>query len=391
MPDKKRVLFAIGSMAGGGAERQTINYLRHLDRTRYDSVLYLHYRQGELLDQVPRDVPVSAFWDRHSVPRISLPGRIRAAQIRDLANVLETERIDVLCSVTFLVSLVAAASARRRRIPWLAVEMADPRLDFDNETKRFRWLKRRLLIAAYRQANRCIGVSDGVCEGLVQRYCVPREKLATVRNFLDLDEVDRRAAEAGPELPSGKFHLAAVGRLSVQKGHIYLLRAIDTLVHSRGRPEICIHLIGQGQLESEFRAFVQHRKLVDHVRFHGFLANPLSVIARCQLFCLPSLYEGLPLALLEAMACRVPVLATDCPSGPREVLDDGRCGHLVPPQDPDALADAIEDSLTRYATWQQMTGPARQRIESDYTAATQLPKLQKLIDSASDSGLLAKG
>ena len=85
---KTRILFTIGSMSGGGAERQTINYLRYLDRDRYEPFLHLHYRRGEYLANVPGDVPVSAFWDRHRPPRMPVPGRILCRQIRDLAQVL---------------------------------------------------------------------------------------------------------------------------------------------------------------------------------------------------------------------------------------------------------------------------------------------------------------
>jgi hypothetical protein len=110
MPGKLRVLFTIGSLAGGGAERQTLLYLRHLDRRRFEPLLYLTYRQGELLDQVPDDVPVLAFWDRHRFPRWNVPGRIHRWQVRDLARVLVEREIDVLVSVTFLATLVAGSA-----------------------------------------------------------------------------------------------------------------------------------------------------------------------------------------------------------------------------------------------------------------------------------------
>jgi hypothetical protein len=154
-----------------------------LDRRRFEPLLYLTYRQGELLDQVPDDVPVRAFWDRHRFPRWNVPGRIHRWQVRDLARVLVEREIDVLVSVTFLATLVAGSSVLQRPTPWLAVEMADPRRDLANEIKRFRWLKRLHLTRAYRRADRTVAVSEGVREGLTAMYGPPVERLGCPAQF----------------------------------------------------------------------------------------------------------------------------------------------------------------------------------------------------------------
>jgi glycosyltransferase involved in cell wall biosynthesis len=334
------------------------------------------------LNQIPDDVPVSAFWDRHHPPRLNLPGRIFGMQVRDLVQVLAAERIDVMCSVTFLASLVAYRAAQRRAIPWLAIEMADPRLDFDHQVKRFRAFKRRLLAGAYRRADFAIAVSEGCREGMQRFYRLSKERIVVVRNFVDLAEIDRLARQPNPCPESAGFHLVTLGRLDKQKGQIHLLQAVDHLVHRRGRADIRLDIAGQGPLEDELKSFVQDRKLQRHVCFVGFLENPFALIARSQLFCLPSIYEGLPLALLEGMACRVPVLATDCPSGPLEVLDGGRLGRLVPPGNADALADAIEEAMDHYPDWSARVAGARQRIEREFSVQSEMERLQQLIDAA---------
>ena len=369
-------------MSGGGAERQTLNYLRHLDRKRYEPVLYLHYRRGEYLTLVPEDVPVIAFWDRHRPPHIRLPGRIFWWQVRDLAQVLAAERIDVVCSVTFLATLVAFGAIQRRPTPWIAVEMADPRLDFAHQVKRFRSLKRRLLARAYRRADFAVAVSEGVREGMQETYRLCKEHAAVIRNFIDLAEIDRLARQPGPGPAPGRFHVVNAGRLDKQKGQIHLLQAMSDLVHRRARREVHLSILGQGPLEQELKSFVREENLDEYVSFVGFLSNPFAFVARCQLFCLPSIYEGLPLALLEGMACRIPVLATDCPSGPREVLAEGRFGRLVPAGSGTPLADAIEDAIDHYQDWLAAVAPAREHIEREFSVESEMARLQGLIDES---------
>src|SRR6266404_181995 len=116
-------------------------------------------------------------------------------------------------------------------------------------------------------------------------------------------------------------------------------------------PEMNLRILGAGPLERTLSAYIDEHSLQQHAKLVGFRQNPLPHYRDADLFCLSSLYEGMPNALVEAMLCRTPVLATDCPSGPAEILDGGRYGRLVPPADARALADAIEDALSNLQAW----------------------------------------
>jgi len=307
-------------------------------------------------------------------------------QNRDLAQVLRAERIDVVCSVTFLATLAAFGAIRRRPTPWIAIEMADPRLDFSHQVRRFRNLKRFLLSRAYRRADFPVAVSEGVREGMAQTYRLCKGRVAVIRNFIDVAEIDRLARQEAACPESGRFHIVTVGRLDKQKGQIYLLQAVEYLVHQCGRNNLHLSILGQGPLEQELKLFVRQNELDDYVSFVGFLDNPFAFVARCQMFCLPSIYEGLPLALLESMACRVPVLATDCPSGPREVLADGRFGRLVAAGSTGQIANAIQDAMDRYEDWVALTREARLRVEREFSVESEMPQLEGLISQAGCAG-----
>jgi glycosyltransferase involved in cell wall biosynthesis len=378
-----RVLFAIGSLHGGGSERQTIGILRHLDRSRFEPLLYLVTRDGELLRDVPEDVPVFAFHDGHPPPRINWPGRIHRAEIRDVARVVREQRIDVVYDRTWHMTLITAAAARRQPVRRVSTAVTNPRQDFERNAPRFRTVKSWLLRRAYREADRVVAVSEGVRDALAGYHRLDRDRITTIYNFVDLERIDRLAREplpAGRDVETaGRFCVVAAGRLSEEKGFQHLLAATDELVNRRRRTELLVRLLGTGPLEQRLRAFVAQHGLAGHVRFEGFQANPYAFFRAADLFCLPSVYEGLPNALVEAMASRVPVLASDCESGPREILAGGEYGRLVRPGDPRALADAIEDAMVRPEAWRTIIEPARARVEQVFSRAAGMAKIEGLL------------
>ncbi|MBI2477425.1 MAG: glycosyltransferase [Planctomycetia bacterium] len=116
-------------------------------------------------------------------------------------------------------------------------------------------------------------------------------------------------------------------------------------------------------------------------QFAGYQANPLPFVKHAQLFCLPSLYEGMPNALIEAMICGTPVIASDCPSGPREILgEESGFGGLVPVADADALADAVANAISEYPRVQAKAIEARRHIVESYSLKPGLRRLEALFD-----------
>ena len=382
MRHRIRVLFAMGSMAGGGSERQMVTLLEHIDRARFDPLLYLIYRRGELLPEIPPDVPVRAFGDECPHPRWNLPGRIHLAQVRHLGRVLAAERADVVYDRTMVMTLVAGPAARRARVPRISVVVADPERDLKSLPARFRWAKRRLLRRAYAQAEKVVAVSEALRARMMDYHGVPPHRVTVIRNPIDLARADRLAAQSPERFGDDRFHVVASGRLQEQKGYVYLLDAVDRLVNARRRKQLMLHVLGQGPQEPMLRSLVVQKGLEEHVRFEGFQANPFQFYRPAHLVCLASVFEGLPNVLLEAMACRTPVLATDCPTGPREIVDGGRLGGLVPPADAAALADAIDDAMARYDRWLQRTGPARAWLEKHFSVEQSVRAVEQLLFEA---------
>ena len=136
--------------------------------------------------------------------------------------------------------------------------------------------------------------------------------------------------------------LIAAGRLAPWKGFSDLIHAVNEVIKRR---KVRLLILGDGPLRSELQALINKLGLTDVVRLLGYVENPLKFFARADAFVLSSHVEGLPNVLLEAMMCGCTPISTDCPTGPREVLLDGKYGYLVPMRDPEAMAEAIEQAL----------------------------------------------
>lgn len=382
MPAKTRLLLAIGEMSGGGSQRQLLYILQHLDRTQFEPHLYVITSGGELLPEVPPDVPVHFFDRAYQPPAWRYPGQAHRARARHLAQILKEQQIDCLYDRTYHMTLIAAAAAMHRKTPRISVVVTDPQQDFETNPERFRWVKRLLLKRAYQTADRVVGVSDGVRQAVIDRYQLDPQKTRTIYNGFDIGRIDRLLLEPLPpdqQKRPGTFEIVAAGRLHSQKGFGDLLTALHSLVHNRGLSQIHLRILGLGPLEAELRTLALRLQLDQHVTFAGFRANPLPYYRQADLFCLSSHYEGLPNALVEAILCRTPIVATDCPSGPREILANGSLGRLVPPADPTELATALAEIIANPEPARGLLEPARRRIETTFSLPASIHALESLI------------
>ncbi len=350
MTDRIRVLFAIGSLGCGGSERQVLNILTRLDRSRFEPHLYLLDRSGEFLADVPDDVSVKAFSDDVQAGGIYVPGKIFRQQVAHLTEHLRSSRFDVLYDRTFLMPPVTGPATKATGVPRVSTITADPERDLANNLHRFVWLKKKLLAKSYREAACVVGVSNGVRRSAETFYGLDAAKTRTIYNGFDFELIRSRAAEACPvEMPGEEdsFCIACVGRLQREKGVDVLLRALRIAVHDRGLSNLRLIVVGDGPDADSLRSLCRDLNLDQCVTFAGFQSNPYAVLSKCRLLCLPSRYEGMPNALVEALACGLPTIASNCPHGPREILEGEQLGELVTPDDPAALAAAIERAVEK--------------------------------------------
>ncbi|BCU08099.1 glycosyltransferase [Allochromatium tepidum] len=208
-----------------------------------------------------------------------------------------------------------------------------------------RWWERRQLSALYRRADGVIAVSRGVAEDVAAITGLALDRIRVVRNPNITPELEQNAHAPLDHpwfAPGEPPVIMGVGGLRLQKDFTTLIRAFALV--QRQRP--CrLLILGQGRQRERLQRLAEELGVGGAVDLHGFDPNPYRFLARAGLFVLSSRWEGSPNVLTESLALGVPVVATDCRSGPREILQDGRYGPLVPVGDVEALARAMEQTL----------------------------------------------
>ncbi|RYG49454.1 glycosyltransferase, partial [bacterium] len=192
-------------------------------------------------------------------------------------------------------------------------------------------------------ADAIVAVSDGVADDFAAFARIPRDRITKIVNPVVFPELFDQAASPLDDpwfAPGAPPVVIGVGRLNAQKNFGNLLSAF-----ARVPAPSRLMVLGEGEDRAALEAETARLGLTERVRWAGFVDNPFRYLSRARLLALSSDYEGLPTALIEALACGTPVVSTDCPSGPREILAGGRYGRLVPVRDPIALGDAISGLL----------------------------------------------
>jgi glycosyltransferase involved in cell wall biosynthesis len=328
-----RIGIVIYSLAGAGAERVAVNLAHEFLSVGHQVDFVLARHEGELLASVPgaagvfhADVASAAGW-------------------RDAIEAYAgAQRPDVLLAMMEGAGVLALKAMRGfRRVPVYVVS----HVHFSRHCRSaVRWKERLLMPLAARwylpRAAGVIGVSAGVSADICRAAGLREAMVHTIYNPILTEEFYRLAAQPATHAwlaPSRDWlTVVTVGRLTAQKSHETLLRAIRTVKASR---PVRLLIVGQGERRNALEQLAAELGIADVVAFTGFDPNPHRQVANADVFALSSGWEGFGNVLVEALATGVAVVSTDCPSGPREILASGRFGALVPVGDCEALARAI--------------------------------------------------
>jgi glycosyltransferase involved in cell wall biosynthesis len=331
-----RIAFFTPSLGGGGAERVVVTLASHYAAQGHTVDLIASFHQEAYQSEV------------HPAVRMHyLHTRRRMLAAPRLAKALREIRPESLLATVNTFAAVLAQRLARTPTRVILREATTPSIAFQvNETSALkRMISETAMRWLYPRADAVVAVSKGVAQDLLNLIPQLKPKLTVIYNPV-IDAALYAKADAPVEHPWFQPHqppvVLAAGRLVALKGYDTLLRAF-----ARVRQETFARLVilGEGSERSNLERLAAELGVAADVDMPGFDPNPFRYMKRAGVFVLSSRYEGLPNVLIQAMACGCPVVSTDCPNGPAEILDGGRYGPLVPVDDVEALAYAMAQAL----------------------------------------------
>ena len=368
----RRIAVLSPTLAGGGAERKALLIAAGLLERGHEVDILVHHLVCHYPDEVPGrarllylssrgDGETRGLLDRLAVvpqplfpgptpwrtrlPRAALLRKVRGKQLpllmstrpprwaAGIAAYADREHPSALLAMNVLAVTATTMAASLVRRPTRVVGTLHDVLRSGRLLERAR--------RSYPFADCAVGISEGTTAELEGLPGMERNRIHTIHNPVVSADLGRKARESPhhPWLDDRRCPvILAIGRMKKVKGFSTLLRAFARLLDRRLARLI---VLGEGRLRPSLRSLARELGIAEQVDFPGFQENPYAFLAKADLFVLSSRYEALPTVLIEAMACGCPVVSTDCPFGPREILEDGRLGPLVPVGDAEALAAAM--------------------------------------------------
>lgn len=352
--DKKKISLFIPSLKGGGAERAILNLANELSvDSNFKVDLVLIGKAGTYLAEVQSRVNIVDL-KSSNVPKSLFP----------LIKYLKKEKPDILISTLSHASAVSIlATMLSRSKTKTIVRMANT---FSKVLKNINFTERMILFWGvkifFRFANEIVAVSDGVADDLAKTIKISRSKMKVIYNSTDIEKIKNKYKESitHPWLKNKTNPvILAVGRLTVEKDYPTLIKAFSILSEKNNFRLI---ILGEGKKRSELESLIKKLELQEKIDLPGFTRNPFVYMRNCDIFVLSSATEGFPNTLIEAMACGTPVVSTDCPSGPREILDNGKFGKLVKVGDEKSLAEAILETIKNPLSSEELINRVREKF-----------------------------
>lgn len=331
-----RLTVLMSFSGAGGVERMVMNLIREFARTGVEVDLLVLRAQGPHLQNIPDNVNLIRLKNTHTLPAVP-----------ELVRYLKTERPQYMLVAKDRAGRAALLARKFAGTDTKIVIRLGTNLSTALEKKSAfsRWFRTAPMKALYASVDRVVAVSEGVRQDTLRLTQLSPDKVSVIRNPVITPEMDKAIAEKAehPWIEDASIPLImGVGRLSQQKDFGTLIKAFALV---RKHLPCRLMILGEGNKRAELESLISDLDIANDVSMPGFQNNPYAWVKHASVFVLSSLWEGSPNVLTEALAIGIPSVATLCPSGPDEVLQDGKYGELIPMQDHEAMSVAIIKTL----------------------------------------------
>lgn len=330
-----RITIVLPDLGAGGAERVSIDLAYALQSLKHDVEFALMQPNGDFFEYT------SSYF---SIYDLKAP-RVRDVPIKFANYLRERKPHAVIANMWPLTSATVLGRAlSNQNCKLLLVDHCALSKQYAERSRLHHCFLRTSMWATYRMADCIAGVSEGVARDIERLAGVPAGSASVLYN-----PISKKITENVSDLfnvdamwnTTGGPRILTVGNLKDQKNHSLLFQAFSQISNSSAK----LMLVGQGQNENLLRALARDLGIIERVVFAGFQSDPSPFYESADIFVLSSDYEGFANVVVEALAFGLPVVSTDCPYGPSEILEDGRWGRLTPVGDAKALASAIDEAL----------------------------------------------
>jgi glycosyltransferase involved in cell wall biosynthesis len=345
MENKKNVIFAIGSLSGGGAERVVITLINHWHDKRFIPILLLGKKVGPYLNDILPNINI-----------ISIDIDLYASKTFEFAKHLKCIFDEIQPVVVFShLSGMNRMMMRAKKLkafdaPVVLVEHNNffQRINSSNRSSFIEMLVKKEMSWLYSSADAVVGVSSGVTQSVQQSLMLSGKNLTTVYNPINKNLIKDKIQEE-PSISLAKSFLDLPKPIIISIGRLVQQKAFDDLIYAfAALPDYqrgSLVILGEGILKEELKSLAIKLNVEGNLYLPGFVSNPWWFMARSSLFVSSSHWEGFPMSVLEAIACEIPIVSTDCPYGVNEIIDDGYNGRLVSVGNISKLSIAIHETL----------------------------------------------
>jgi glycosyltransferase involved in cell wall biosynthesis len=372
------ILFVLASTAIGGAEVKAFSLLKGLTGAKI--TLLTHSSVAEYYAGL--GIRVRTFDEQGCSEPLPVSPIKTLRYARAIAKTARQEESQCLIGImhtgSFYVS--AAKDIFRMKKPHIGTIEGNVTAYFNIEKRSPTFIEKTLLWYLLRRPSMIAVPSGGVKSDLIKNFGLSGEKISIIHNGIDIDRV--RAMSGGhPDIPcdyDGKTIMTSC-RLNAQKDFVTLLKAFSEV---RENMEARLIIIGGGELRDEIISTARDLEIDKDVTITGFQKNPFALMKAADVFVLSSFYEGFGNVIVEAMALGLPVVATDCPSGPSEIIQHGVSGLLVPPEDHIKMSEAMIQILTDERKRKELSSRGLERADS-FRLETMIEEFTNLISRVS--------
>lgn len=364
---KKKITLIHYNMVFGGVEKVLLNLLENLNKNKFKVKLILFEKKGELLNSVPQNIEIIFLEKKDDNYKKNIVRKICKNilniffYIKQLKKIIKEDEILLNLNIRFIVMNIPLLFFKNKKIGWFHTTI---KADEDNFLVKLNY---RL----FNQYNLIYNVSKKGKKDFDEKLPKLKLKNKVLYNSFDIEKLKNLSEEKVDEYN----YLVAVGRIvNEHKGFDILIEAIQRLKEDGIDEKLLI--IGDGPDKWKLEEMIKKYNLEKNIILKGFDKNPYKWMKNSKVFILSSNYEGFGLVLVEALACKVPVISTDCNCGPREILEDGNNGLLIPVGDVELLKEGIKKILQNKKLYNQFKNKALNRA-LDFSNEKIIEKLEK--------------